>query len=74
MEGIVKFFNASKGWGFITTKDGSLFVHRDGLKETYSTLNEGDKVVFDVSENKKGPCAINVSKIEDTRDSLKFMK
>lgn len=61
--GTVKFFNDSKGFGFITPDDGGkdVFVHVNGLNET--TLNEGDKVSYDVEEGKKGPNAVNVSLI-----------
>ncbi len=59
--GTVKFFNDSKGFGFITPDDGGkdVFVHVNGLNVT--TLNEGDKVSYDVEEGKKGPNAVNVS-------------
>lgn len=58
-EGTVKFFNESKGYGFITPDDGSkdIFVHVTGLQED---IHEGDKVVYEVGEGKKGPNAINV--------------
>lgn len=58
-EGTVKFFNESKGFGFITPDDGSkdVFVHANGLKEE---IKENDKVVFDVEEGRKGPNAVNV--------------
>ena len=61
--GTVKFFNDSKGFGFITPDDGGkdVFVHVNGLNVT--TLNEGDKVSYDVEEGKKGPNAVNVSLI-----------
>ncbi|MBU2018734.1 MAG: cold-shock protein [Bacteroidetes bacterium] len=57
--GTVKFFNASKGFGFITPEDGSkdVFVHQNGLKED---INEGDKVSYDVEESPKGLNATNV--------------
>ncbi len=60
--GTVKFFNAGKGFGFITPEDGSkdVFVHITGLKEGAS-LNENDKVQYDVEEGQKGLQAINVS-------------
>jgi len=59
--GTVKFFNDSKGFGFITPDDGGkdVFVHVNGLNET--TLNEGDKVSYDVEEGKKGLNAVNVT-------------
>jgi CspA family cold shock protein len=61
--GTVKWFNASKGFGFITPDTGSadLFVHHSEVKtEGYATLDENQKVTFDVGEGKKGPCANNV--------------
>ena len=61
MNSTVKFFNDSKGFGFITPEDGGkdVFVHVKELNGT--TINEGDKVSFDVEEGKKGPNAVNVS-------------
>lgn len=58
-EGTVKFFNESKGFGFITPADGSkeIFVHVSGLKED---IKENDKVVYEVQQGKKGPNAVNV--------------
>jgi len=61
--GTVKWFNASKGFGFITPDDGSedLFVHHSEIKtDGYASLNENQKVTFDVGQGKKGPCATNV--------------
>jgi len=64
--GIVKFFNVSKGYGFIKDdKDGTeIFVHSTGLAGRIET---DDKVSYDISENKqkpaKGPLAVNVKKI-----------
>ena len=61
--GTVKWFNASKGFGFITPEGGSddLFVHHSEIKtEGYASLDEDQKVTFDVGEGKKGPCANNV--------------
>ncbi|MEQ9301474.1 MAG: cold shock domain-containing protein [Cyclobacteriaceae bacterium] len=58
--GTVKFFNNSKGFGFITPDDGSrdVFVHQNGLTED---INEGDKVSYDVEETPKGLNATNVT-------------
>ena len=61
--GTVKWFNASKGFGFITPDDGSadLFVHHSEIKtDGYASLDENQKVNFEVGEGKKGPCANNV--------------
>lgn len=57
--GTVKFFNDSKGFGFITPEDGSkdVFVHANGLIDE---INEGDKVNYDVEESPKGLSAVNV--------------
>jgi CspA family cold shock protein len=57
--GTVKFFNESKGFGFITPDDGGkdIFVHVNGLTDN---INEGDKVSFDVEEGRKGLNAVNV--------------
>jgi len=61
--GTVKFFNESKGFGFITPEDGSkdVFVHISGLNGI--TINEGDKVSFEVEEGQKGLNAVNISLI-----------
>lgn len=57
--GTVKFFNNSKGFGFITPEEGDkdVFVHINGLVDE---INEGDKVSFDVQEGPKGLNAVNV--------------
>ena len=61
--GTVKRFNESKGFGFITPDDGGedLFVHHSEIKASgYASLDEGQKVEFEVGQGKKGPCATNV--------------
>jgi CspA family cold shock protein len=61
--GTVKWFNADKGYGFITPDDGGddLFVHHSEIKtEGYASLDEGQKVEFTVGQGKKGPCATGV--------------
>lgn len=62
--GKVKWFNASKGYGFITPDGGGedLFVHHSEIKTTgYASLDEGQAVQFEVGQGKKGPCATNVT-------------
>ena len=61
--GIVKWFNSSKGFGFIAPDDGGddLFVHHSEIKtDGYASLDEGQSVQFEVGQGKKGPCATNV--------------
>ena len=61
--GTVKWFNADKGFGFITPTDGGkdLFVHHSEIRtEGYASLSEGQTVNFEVGQGKKGPCANNV--------------
>ena len=61
--GIVKFFNTTKGFGFITPDDGSkdVFVHMTGLKEGVQ-ITDGDAVQFETQESEKGLNAVNVEK------------
>ena len=63
-KGTVKWFNGRKGFGFITPEEGSdVFVHHSaisGSDDEYKTLNENDKVEFDIVEGQKGPQATNV--------------
>jgi len=64
--GIVKWFNDSKGFGFITPEDGSkdCFVHHTAIQGTgFKTLSEGDRVQFEVVQGEKGPAARNVTRI-----------
>lgn len=61
--GKVKWFNAQKGYGFITRDDGGdVFVHYSAINgQGYRTLEEGQKVEFDVVQGEKGPQAANVT-------------
>ena len=62
MTGKVKWFNAEKGYGFITTDEGEdLFVHYSQIeKEGFKTLEENEAVSFEVTEGQRGPQASNV--------------
>jgi CspA family cold shock protein len=64
-EGTVKWFNNSKGYGFITTEDGGdVFVHYSSIQgDGFKSLDIGDRVTFEIEESSKGPKAINVVKL-----------
>lgn len=64
-QGIVKWFNDKKGYGFITRKSGKdLFVHHTSIiAEGFRTLKEGDRVEFSVKKDQRGESAVEVKKI-----------
>jgi len=65
MNGTVKWFNDSKGYGFISREDGDdVFVHHSSIAgEGFKSLAEGDEVTFEVEQGEKGPSAVNVQKV-----------
>lgn len=65
LEGTVKWFNAGKGFGFISQSNGDdVFVHFSAITgEGYKTLEEGERVQFDVVAGQKGPAAANVVRV-----------
>ena len=63
LKGTVKWFNDSKGYGFITPEDGSkdVFVHHSAIQaDGFKSLSEGQQVTYEVEQGPKGPNAVNV--------------
>lgn len=62
--GTVKWFNATKGFGFITSEDGQdLFAHFSAIQsDGFKSLDEGQKVEFDIEDGQRGPQAVNITK------------
>lgn len=65
LKGIVKWFNNAKGYGFLGRDDGpDVFVHYSAITSNgYKSLQEGDKVEFEIVQGQKGPQAANVTKV-----------
>jgi CspA family cold shock protein len=63
--GVVKWFNAEKGFGFIQLEEGNdVFVHYSAIQEEgFKTLEEGQEVSFEIVEGERGPQAANVTKL-----------
>jgi cold shock protein len=64
-QGTVKWFNDQKGFGFITVEDGKdVFVHHSAIEGSgFKSLQEGDRVSFEIEQGAKGPAAVKVKKL-----------
>jgi len=65
LQGTVKWFNNKRGWGFIVKEDGEdIFVHYSAIKaDGFKSLDEGQRVQFEIEEGDKGPAAANVEPV-----------
>lgn len=64
MKGIVKWYNVKKGYGFIAGEEGKdVFMHKSAIPEEIGSLQEGDKVEYEIEETERGVKAINLEKI-----------
>ena len=69
LQGVVKWFNNAKGYGFIGREGGpDVFVHYSAITvDGYKSLQEGDQVEFEIVDGQKGPQAGNVTRVQSTR-------
>tara|TARA_B100001121_G_C18185447_1_gene387650 strand:- start:123 stop:347 length:225 start_codon:yes stop_codon:yes gene_type:complete len=66
-QGVVKWYNSKKGYGFVAPDDGSkdIFIHASALRDAnIRYLQENDKIKYTVQQSEKGPSCINISKVE----------
>ena len=65
MKGTVKWYDRVKGYGFIQTEDDKeIFIHRSGLELSYTELEAGQVVEFEIEQREKGPVAIKVKRVD----------
>ncbi len=64
MEGIIKWYDSEKGFGFISTEDKDVFLHRSGLTFSADRAAEGKTVSFEINESDRGPVAVDVALVD----------
>ena len=65
MKGTVKWYDRVKGYGFLQTEDNKdIFIHRSGLEDSHTELQEGQEVEFEVEQREKGPIAVKARIVE----------